>query len=202
MSPRALLAVALIAVPLATVVAFDNGFLTVPSEPELSDSTDSAMPFEVGGSFALIDHTGAQRRHSDFRGQAQIVYFGYTACPQTCSTALVNIAATLDHLAAAGDDVGAIFITIDPTHDTPERLAGYLPRIHPRLVGLTGDADEIKRVQWEWRIGARRVTDSGIKRLFDHSPIAYLMGPEGDVLTLFPPILPPERIAAIIRGYL
>jgi len=28
------------------------------------------------------------------------------------------------------------------------------------------------------------------------------MGPEGDILTLFPPILPPFEIARIVRGYL
>jgi hypothetical protein len=32
--------------------------------------------------------------------------------------------------------------------------------------------------------------------------MAYLMNPKGDILTLFPPILPPKRLAAIIRGYL
>jgi cytochrome oxidase Cu insertion factor (SCO1/SenC/PrrC family) len=49
---------------------------------------DEPLPFEVGSTFALVDHTGAPRSHADFRGQAQIVYFGYTACPNTCSTAL------------------------------------------------------------------------------------------------------------------
>ncbi|MEE9208820.1 MAG: SCO family protein, partial [Kiloniellales bacterium] len=106
-------------------------------------------------------------------------------------------------LAATGDEVGALFITVDPEHDTPARLADFVARVHPRLVGLTGEVDEIERVQRAYRIGARqRAGTGGFTRLFEHSPIAYLMGPEGDILTLFPPILPPERLAAIVRGYM
>ncbi len=187
---------ALIAGPLALAAAVHGGYLSLPAEAVVG--TTEPLPFEVGGPFALIDHNGVQRGRTDFQGQAQIVYSGYTACPNTCSTALVTIAAVLDDLAASGADVGAIFITVDPAHDTPARLADFVPRIHPRLVGLTGDRAEIARVQRAWRIGANQVAAG----LIDHAPMAYLMGPGGEVLTLFPPILPPERLAAIIRGYL
>ena len=164
---------------------------------------DEALPFEVGGPFALVDHTGRPRTRADFRGQYSIVYFGYTACPNTCSMTHATIAAALDELAAGGDEVGALFITVDPEHDTPARLADFVARVHPRLVGLTGGADEIERVQRAYRIGARqRAGAGGLARLFEHSPMAYLMGPDGDILTLFPPTLPPQRLAAIVRGYL
>ena len=54
-----------------------------------------------------------------------------------------------------------------------------------------------------YRVEARPVVDKGAyARLIEHSPFAYLMGPKGDFLTLFPPIVPPRRMAAIIRGYL
>ena len=104
---------------------------TATSAVVAKTAKNEPLPFDVGGSFSLVDHTGTPRRESDFHGQAQIVYFGYTACPRICSTALLNIAAALDDLAASGADVGAIFITIDPVHDTPDRLADFVARIHP-----------------------------------------------------------------------
>lgn len=169
----------------------------------LAAAADKALPFAVGGPFALIDHTGTPRSRADFRGQYSIVYFGYTACPYTCSMTHATIAAALDDLAAGGDAVGALFITVDPEHDTPARLADLVARVHPRLIGLTGEADEIERVQRAYRIGARRVAGAGgFTRLFEHSPMAYLMGPDGDILTLFPPILPPQRLAEIVRSYI
>ena len=169
----------------------------------LAASPDEALPIDVGGPFALVDHTGRPRTHADFRGEYLIVYFGYTECPNTCSTALMTIAAALDELAAGGDMVGALFITVDPSHDTPARLADFVARVHPRLVGLTGATDEIERVQRAYLIGARqRAGADDEPRLFEHSRIAYLMGPDGDILTLFPPILAPQRLAAIVRGYM
>lgn len=197
----ALLAASAIAV--AVAVFLQAGTVRGGPETALAAAPDEALPFAVGGPFALIDHTGAPRTRADFAGQYSIVYFGYTACPNTCSMTHATIAATLDDLAAGGDTVGALFITVDPEHDTPARLADLVARVHPRLIGLTGGVDEIERVQRAYRIGARRVAGAGgFTRLFEHSPMAYLMGPDGDILTLFPPILPPQRLAAIVRGYM
>ena len=162
-----------------------------------------AIPFALGGPFSLIDHFGQRRSAEDFHGEYRILYFGYTECPYTCTTAATNIAVVLDELADAGHDVGGLFITIDPAYDTPERLAAYVARIHPKMIGLTGDAAEIERVQKSFQVHAREATDKGgFERLFEHQPLAFLMGPEGDILTLFPPILPPTEIVRIIEGYL
>ncbi len=194
---------ALLAACAVAVAAFYPGVGRGGTGAALAAPPDETLPFEVGGRFALIDHTGTPRTRADFAGHYSIVYFGYTECPNTCSTVHATIAAALDDLAAGGDAMGALFITVDPAHDTPARLADFVARLHPRLVGPTGPADEIERVQRAYRIGARRVAVAGdTLRLFEHSPIAYLMGPEGDILTLFPPILPPERLAAIVRGYM
>ncbi len=200
---RPAVAALLLAAAAVAVAAFYPGVERGGPGTAIAATLDEALPFEVGGPFALVDHRGTPRTRADFRGEYLIVYFGYTECPNTCSTALITIAAALDDLAATGDEVGALFITVDTEHDTPARLADFVARVHPRLVGLTGAADEIERVQRAYRIGARRVAGTGgFARLFEHSPIAYLMGPEGDILTLFPPILPPERLAAIVRGYM
>ena len=109
----------------------------------------------------------------------------------------------LDILADGGNVMGGLFITIDPAYDTPERLAEYLRPIHPRFLGLTGKAAEIERLQESFQVHAKEAADKGgFERLFEHQPLGFLMGPEGDILTLFPPLLPPTEIARIIKGYL
>ncbi len=171
--------------------------------PNAPPASGDALPFELGGPFSLIDHTGERRSREDFHGEYRIVYFGYTKCPYTCSTAAANIAAVLDRLADGGDLIGALFITIDPAYDTPERLGEYVVRIHPRMIGLTGAPAEIERVAESFQVHAREAADKGgFERLFDHQPLAFLMGPKGDILTLFPPILPASEIARIVKGYL
>ncbi len=161
------------------------------------------LPYRVGGPFSLIDHTGQPQSDADFRGEYLILYFGYTACPNTCSTALAFIAGALDALGDEGDRVRPLFITVDPEYDTLDRLAAFVGRIHPRLMGLTGDPRELARLRAAYRIEAREVEDKGgFERLVDHTPVSYLVGPGGRVLTLFPPIIPPARLAGLIRRYL
>lgn len=166
-------------------------------------ATGEALPVAFGGPFSLIDMNGLRRTAEDFRGEYKILYFGYTACPYTCSTAMTNLAAVLDDLADAGHVMGGLFITIDPAYDTPERLAEYLAPIHPRFLGLTGEAAEIERLAKSFQVHAVEAADKGgFERLFEHQPLGFLMGPQGDILTLFPPLLPPGAIVGIIEGYL
>ena len=67
----------------------------------------------------------------------------------------------LDELADGGDVMGALYITIDPTFDTPERLADFVPRIHPRMLGLTGAVAEIERLQKSFQVHAQEAADKG-----------------------------------------
>lgn len=169
------------------------------SGPTLS----SQLPLDVGGPFSLVDHLGRRRTDEDFRGAFLIVYFGYTSCPYTCPTAVQNIAGAMDALGDDARKVRPLFVTVDPAYDTPQRLAAYVRRIHPRMLGLTGSSEELDRVLTAYRVQAREVEDrGGFERLFDHSPIGYLIGPEGKVLTLLPPILSPDRMAEIVRGHM
>ena len=172
-------------------------------EQAVQPASGEALPFSLGGPWSLIDHNGQPRVREDFHGQFRIIYFGYTACPYTCSAAASNIASALDELADGGHVMGALFITIDPAYDTPERLAAFVPSIHPRMLGLTGEAAEIDRLQKSFQVHAREAADKGgFERLIDHQPLGFLMGPEGDILTLFPPLLPPPEISRIIHRYL
>ena len=100
----------------------------------------------VGGPFALTDQAGHARTDRDFRGRLMLVYFGFTFCPDVCPTDLQAIGLALDRLGPDGDQVQPIFITVDPERDTASHLADYVPMFHPRLIGLTGSADAIRKV--------------------------------------------------------
>ena len=198
--PARIIGLAALLLLAAPAQAHDQGRDRGAQRPAAPDG--EALPFALGGPFSLIDHHGRRRSAEDFHGEYRIIYFGYSKCPYTCSTAASNIAVALDDLADNGHDVGGLFITIDPAYDTPERLAEFVPRIHPKMLGLTGDEVEIERVQKSFQVHAREAADKGgFERLFDHQPLAFLMGPEGDILTLFPPLLPPAQIVRIIEGY-
>ena len=157
----------------------------------------------IGGPFELIDHTGARRTDFDYRGKLALIYFGYTYCPDVCPTDLQAVASALDLLGDRARAVQPLFITIDPERDTPGHLADYVPLFHPRLVGLTGEADAIRRVARAYKVHyAKVVLPDSPDYAMDHSAFVYLVDAQGRYLGFFPPGTSPERMATIMQPHL
>jgi len=162
-----------------------------------------AQGVALGGPFTLVDHTGRTVTERDFAGRVLLVYFGYTYCPDVCPTELGTIAAAMDALGPAGERVTPVFISIDPERDTPEALADYVSRFHPRLIGLTGSAEQVAQAARAYRVYYAKVAPRDTTEyLMDHSAFIYLVGPDGRVRSLFPPETAPEAIAATVTAQL
>src|SRR3546814_2844056 len=85
-----------------------------------------------------MDHSGREVTERTYLGLLQVIYFGYTHCPDICPIDAANIAQAVDLLGPAAKVVQPLFITIDPARDTAQRLSEWLAAVHPRFVGLTG----------------------------------------------------------------
>jgi protein SCO1/2 len=198
------LALALAAMVSAGGVAAHDGrpHATAPAE---ADSGVPATPFPVklGGPFALTDHAGRPRTDGDFRGRYLLVFFGYASCAGMCPLALAHMAGALDLLGPAGERVQPLFISVDPARDTPARLAGFVAKLHPRLVGLTGTPAQTAAAAKAYNVESRPVARAGDGgAILAHGTFVYLMGPDGRLLTLMPPVMDAETMAATIRRYL
>lgn len=79
------------------------------------------------------------------KGRLSLVYFGFTYCPDICPTSLQKLSNVLSTLEKYQIDILPIFITVDPARDTPTLMKEYLGHFHPKLIGLTGDEDTIKK---------------------------------------------------------
>jgi protein SCO1 len=157
----------------------------------------------VGGPFALIDHTGKVRTDTDFRGKLLLIYFGFTFCSDVCPTDLQAIASAMDKLGTAGDAVQPLFITVDPEKDTPGQLAGYVSLIHPRLIGLTGDARQIRKVARAYKVYNAKVgTSDSLGYAIDHAGVVYLLDADGSYAGFFPSGTSAERMVEVIRAYM
>ena len=161
---------------------------------------------KIGGSFTLTNQDGGKTSDADFEGQYRIIYFGYTFCPDVCPVDLQRLMQGL--MKAEKEDpelankVQPIFITIDPERDQPKQLKQYVSAFHPRLVGLTGTADEIADVAKKYLIiYDKREDDGASEYLMDHSRQGYLFGPSGEPLALLPYDGTPQQIADEIRRW-
>jgi cytochrome oxidase Cu insertion factor (SCO1/SenC/PrrC family) len=157
----------------------------------------------VGGPFELIDHSGRTRTEQDFRGRLMLVYFGFTYCPDVCPTDLQAIGLAMDKLGADSANVQPLFVTVDPERDTPAHLAEYVKLFHPRLIGLTGSAEAIRKAADAYKVYYARVDlnkDAGYT--VDHTAFIYLMDRDGNYLGFFPPGTSAGRMVEIIRPHL
>jgi protein SCO1/2 len=155
----------------------------------------------VGGPFELTDQTGQLRTNSDFRGKLMLVYFGFTYCPDVCPTDLQAIGLALDKLGKDGESVQPLFITVDPERDTAEHLAQYVPTFHPRLIGLTGSAEAIRKAADAYKVYYAKIPlgKPADDYTVDHTAFIYLMDRDGNYLGFFPPGTSADRMVEIIR---
>jgi protein SCO1/2 len=176
----------------STIVFIVSGRSPVPS----------ALQSSVGGSFRLIDHNGRPISDQDMKGRPFLVFFGFTHCPDVCPTTLFEVSEILRALGAEGGKMRALFVTVDPVRDTPEKLKDYLSSFDPRLIGVTGDEAAIKAMEKTYRVYAKKVPLDGGGYTMDHTAIVYLMDKEGRFVAPFNMKRRPAEAAADLRRYL
>jgi protein SCO1 len=135
----------------------------------------------AGGPFSLIDSSGATVTDRTYRGKWELVFFGYTYCPDLCPTTLNTISDALTALGPLADKVQPLFITVDPQRDTPAVIGDYVRNFDPRIVGLTGSPEAIAAVAKAYKVyyAVHRTGNGPDDYLMDHSGFVYLMDPEG-----------------------
>jgi len=151
-------------------------------------SDDVSIAGGVGGRFLLQDHQGNVFRESDMRGQYSLVFFGYTHCPDICPTSLTVVAQAMRDLGKRAQQIQPIFITVDPERDTVAVMAEYVKYFHPRLVGLTGSDEMIKRVAQQYKVKFEKYSadlSNPEGYAVNHSASLFFMGPDGRFITKF-----------------
>lgn len=145
---------------------------------------------DYGKTLQLTDQNGKLRRLEDFRGQAVVLFFGFTHCPDVCPTTLADTAQALKTLGADAQRVQVLMVTVDPERDTREVLGKYVTAFDPRFLGLSGDEEATRRAAKEFKIYYEK-RKSGDGYSVDHSGQSYVIDPQGRLRLL----VRPERIA-------
>ncbi|PVF96043.1 putative SCO1-involved in stabilization of Cox1p and Cox2p [Serendipita vermifera] len=143
----------------------------------------------VGGPFDLVDSKTKTRFTQDnLIGQWNLIYFGFTNCPDVCPEELDKMTVVVDQVEKKyGEKVQPIFISCDPARDTEDQMEKYLADFHPRMVGLTGTYDQVKAACKSYRVyfSTPPNTKPGDDYLVDHSIFFYLMDPAGNFVEAF-----------------
>lgn len=180
--------VVLIVAAAAIVGALGAGILLMRSGDGFAECRGSAVGSgvaEIGGPFSLIAADGTRMDSVELLERPTLLYFGYSFCPDFCPNDLARNALAADILAERGLEVDQVFVSIDPTRDTPEVVGDFSSAIHPDLVGLTGSPEDVAAAAQQYRVFYRQADDDPEYYLVDHSTFTYLVGPEHPFLDFF-----------------
>ena len=156
----------------------------------------------VGGDFSLIDHHGSTFELKQLRGKAVILFFGYTYCPDICPTELAGIASLLNSLEGSKEKVQALFVSVDPERDTPEKLKEYVGFFSPELIGLTGTLEQIDSVKKQYHVQASiyREDENSERYSVDHSANLYVIDQQGGLASIVPYGFPISHVKSILSA--
>ena len=170
---------------LVILAAFVAGAFALTAGLMMLAPADRVRPSSIGGPFEMVDQDGKTVTDADFRGKPFLVFFGFTHCPDICPTKLFELSEVLTRLGKGADKVNAIFVTVDPERDTPEKLKLYISSFHPRISALSGSRAQVDAIMKAYSAYAKRTPLEGGGYTMDHTSVVYLMDKEGRFIAPF-----------------
>ena len=147
----------------------------------------------------LISSRGEPWGKSDLQGQWNLLFFGYTFCPDICPTTMAELRQlTLSLPEEDRQRLQVTMISVDPNRDTPEQLNSYLGFFDAEFNGATGDADELARLAQALSIAYIEPDTREDNYLVDHSGQVVMLDPSGRYVGFIRPPLRPAVLSALM----
>jgi len=102
--------------------------------------------------FTLTNEAGQTVQAEDYAGKIRLVFFGFSHCKKACPATLGKLTLAMRQIGAAARDARILFVSVDPARDTPTVLEQYTEQFTPRMVGLTGDHDQLQELAKRYRV--------------------------------------------------
>jgi protein SCO1 len=150
--------------------------------------------------FELHTATGEPFSRANLQGQWNLLFFGFTNCPDVCPDTLAMLAETMRQLELMRRDVKpqVVFVSVDPERDQGELLADYVQWFDSDFVAVTGDERQLLALSRQLGIvyfHEEPDEDTGFYNV-DHSASVLIVDPEGRLYGRFAHPLVPAEITA------
>jgi protein SCO1/2 len=148
--------------------------------------------------FQLSDQQSRPYGPERLKGRWNLVFFGFTNCPDVCPTTLATLAAARRELAGLPltQQPDVVLVSVDPGRDTPQRLAEYVAFFDPSFTGVTGDPAQIASLSEALGVAViLGAADAQGQYTVDHSATVFLVNPDGAVAAIFSTPHTPDGIA-------
>lgn len=183
MGPKNVITIVILAAALFAGL-FVASRLSTPAAPKaaLVLPAPTALP-----EFALLDQSGQPVNRETFRNHWNLVFFGFTHCPDICPITLQVLATAKSRLADKGHEPlpRIVLVSVDPERDTPDTMKDYIGYFGDGNLGITGSLDELRKLTGALGIFFdKRPAENGNYNV-DHSAAVLVINPEAEFSALF-----------------
>lgn len=149
----------------------------------------------------MRDQHGQRFDTKRLRGHWSLLYFGYLQCPDVCPTTLQSLHGLSELIARSGTEATlpqVVFITVDPRHDTAQRIANYLSYFDARFIGLSGDTAQLALLARSVGVMYAEYRDPNGMRSMDHTTSVLIVDPQARAVAALPA---PHQPAAMLHQW-
>lgn len=152
---------------LDTAELLDAGIVLLPQGRDMPELT-------------LTSQDGEPLSLQQLEGQWNLLFFGYTFCPDICPATLAELRQLRGMLPEeTRQRMQPILVSVDPERDTPEQLKTYLDYFGAGFIGLTGPLDDIQTLANAAGVPFIPGDTSKENYTVDHGGNLALIGPDG-----------------------
>jgi protein SCO1/2 len=183
MSPKNFIVAIVMAIALSAGI-FIAARLQQPAELRTAFVLPAPTPLPE---FALVDAAGNTVTRDTFRGHWNLVFFGFTHCPDICPATLQILAAAREELAAMDQDPlpRIVLVSVDPERDTPAQMGRYVDYFGDDNLGITGSLEETRKLTSALGIYFEKQPGDEGNYAVDHSAAVLVVNPDAEFHALF-----------------
>lgn len=157
----------------------------------------------VDTEFKLSTDDGKVFSYDDLKNKYSLIYFGFSYCPDICPVIIqkLNEVANLMNESELSK-VQFIFVSVDPSRDTPETLKAFVSQFGDKVLGLTGDKDQIDKLVTSLKGYYAKVDNNEDSNNYyvDHSSFIYLLDPQVNLVSQFTSAASVDEISESLKS--
>jgi protein SCO1/2 len=188
---------------LTAVVALAAGLITANRWMQNANDYQALQTFPTPRSvadFALETASGEPFSLADMQGRWNLLFFGFTNCPDVCPDTLAMLDQSMQQLTLMRRETlpQVVFVSVDQERDQGESLADYVSWFNDDFVGVTGPEPQLVALTRQLGVAYFRETpdeETGFYNV-DHSAAVMLVDPDGRLIGRFAHPLDPALVTA------
>jgi protein SCO1/2 len=150
--------------------------------------TATVLPAPLGlAEFSLLDQNGDAFSRASFGGHWNLVFFGFTNCPDICPLTLQVLANARQQMLDAGAQElpRIVLVSVDPERDTPEIISQYVGNFGAGVIGVTGEIAEIRKLTDGLGVFFEKTGVDDGDYSVSHSAVVIVIDPQSNFHALF-----------------